>query len=131
MFKNNYFNVEKLSDDSVLIMNKDGQPYKWGEGAVTCFCPAHNRETSPFLVVKYGDNTWSLCHAEAGPMPEAKKVLEKEHGECPIIFQEDFLEDEKDKKEEKISPTQDTCMIIKAGVKELVMGIMNKIKIRG
>lgn len=130
MFKNEYFLVEKLSDEAVLIMNKDGQPYKWGEKATYCYCPAYNKEVSPFLMVRYSDNTWSLCHAEAGPMPEVTRVPEKKYGECPIIFQEDFLEEKK----ENTSQTpyaQDTCMIIKSAAKELVMDIMHKIKIRG
>lgn len=93
MFKNEYFEVKKLEDDAVLITDRQGVPYKWGEKAVLAYCPAYNQEISPFLVVKYSDNTWSLCHAEAGPMPEATKVLETTSGECPIVFQEDFLDD--------------------------------------
>lgn len=93
MFKNEYFEVTKLSDDSVLIADLKGVPYKWGEKAVQCYCPAHNKDISPFLVVKYSDNTWSLCHAEAGPMEEATKICEKKVGVCPIVFQEDFLDE--------------------------------------
>ena len=130
MFKNDYFEVEKLSDEAVLIMNKDGQPYKWGEKATHCYCPAYNKEVSPFLMVRYSDNTWSLCHAEAGPMPEATKVPERKFGVCPIIFQEDFLEEKKENTPQTPS-AQDTCMIIKSAAKELVMDIMHKIKIRG
>ena len=111
MFKNEYFEVAKLSDESVLIANRDGKPYKWGEKAVGAYCPAYNKEISPFLMVKYSDNTWSLCHAEAGPMPEATRVPERKFGVCPIIFQEDFLEEEKE-----IKP-KDSCF------KRILMGL--------
>ena len=130
MFKNDYFEVEKLSDEAVLIMNKDRQPYKWGEKATHCYCPAYNKEVSPFLMVRYSDNTWSLCHAEAGPMPEATKVPERKFGVCPIIFQEDFLEEEKENTPQ--TPyAQDTCMIIKSATKDFVKSIKNRLLSRG
>lgn len=130
MFKNEYFEVEKLLDDVVLIMNRQGMPYKWGEKATHCYCPAYNKEVSPFLMVRYSDNTWSLCHAEAGPMPEATRVPERKFGVCPIIFQEDFLEEEK----ENASQTpyaQDTCMIIKSATKDLIKSVKNRFLSRG
>jgi hypothetical protein len=102
MFKNDYFEVAKLSDESVLIMKRNGGLYKWGEKAVSAYCPAYYSEISPFLMVKYSDKTWSLCHAEAGPMPGATHIMEKEQGICPIEFQEDFLE------EKEIKP-KDSC----------------------
>jgi hypothetical protein len=172
MFKNDYFEVFEIIDDSVLIANREGKPYKWGEQAVACYCPAHNKEISPFLMVKYSDNTWSLCHAEAGPMPEATRVPETEKGVCPIIFYEDFLENKdehtikdggikkvlmglvscgailigtkkisrvfNDKKisrvfndTEKNPHTQDTCMLIKAGLKDLFGKSKQKTNSRG
>ena len=100
MFKNEYFEVEKLLDDVVLIMNRQRMPYKWSEKATHCYCPAYNKEVSPFLMVRYSDNTWSLCHAEAGPMPEATYIPEIERGVCPIVFYEDFLEEKEIKQKD-------------------------------
>ena len=94
MFKNDYFEVAKLSDESVLIMKRNGGLYEWGEKAVFAYCPAHYSDISPFLMVRYSDKTWSLCHAEAGPMAGATHIMEKEKGVCPIEFQEDFLEEQ-------------------------------------
>ena len=142
MFKNDYFEVEKVADDGVLITNRQGVPYKWGEKAVHCYCPAYNKEVSPFLLVKYSDKTWSLCHAETGPMPEATKVPEKEDGVCPIVFQEDFLDDENDKKTVKNQQErenlslenlykQDTCMVIKSATKDFVKSMKNRFLTRG
>lgn len=172
MFKNDYFEVFKITDDNVLIANCQGKPYKWGEKVVSAYCPAHYSEISPFLMVKYSDNTWSLCHAESGPMPEATRVPETEKGVCPIVLHEDFLEDEaeyavkdrgtkkvlmglvsfgailigakkisrvfNDKKisrvfndTEKNPHTQDTCMLIKAGLKDLFGKSKQKTNSRG
>jgi hypothetical protein len=82
-----------LLDESVLIMKRNGGLYEWGEKAVFAYCPAHYSDISPFLMVRYSDKTWSLCHAEAGPMPGAIHIMEKEAGVCPIEFKEDFLEE--------------------------------------
>ncbi|MBR5130472.1 MAG: hypothetical protein IKV03_04540 [Alphaproteobacteria bacterium] len=106
MFKNDYFDVIKRSDESVFIMKKDGTLYEWSKNAVQCFCPAHYDKISPFLSVKYRDNTWSLCHAEVGPMAGATRIPEKEKGVCPIDFQEDFL-DEKEVKNTNLNGVRD------------------------
>ena len=113
MFKNDYFEVAKLSDESVLIMKRNGGLYEWGEKAVFAYCPAHYSDISPFLLVKYSDKTWSLCHAEAGPMPGAIHIMEKEAGVCPIEFKEDFL------KEKTIVPKESCFKKILKGLASL------------
>ncbi|MBQ9738861.1 MAG: hypothetical protein IJV75_05060, partial [Alphaproteobacteria bacterium] len=90
----------------------------------------YNKEVSPFLMVRYSDNTWSLCHAVAGPMPEATKVPERKFGVCPIIFQEDFIEEKKENTPQ--TPyAQDTCMIIKSAAKDLIKSVKNRLLSRG
>ena len=93
MFINEYFNIEKADDDFISIRDKDGILYEWGKDAVWCHCPEHDCEDSPFLLVKYNDKTWSLCHAEKGPMPDATHIPEKEDGWCPIEFHDDLVGD--------------------------------------
>ena len=113
MFRTDYFEVAKLSDESVLIMKRNGGLYEWGEKAVSAYCPAYYSDISPFLMVRYSDKTWSLCHAESGPMPGATHIMEKEAGVCPIEFQEDFLE------EKIITPKQSYLKKILTGLASL------------
>ena len=68
----------------------------------------------------------SYFPAFAEPMPEATRVPERKFGVCPIIFQEDFLEEKKENTPQ--TPyAQDTCMIIKSAAKELVKSVKNRL----
>ncbi len=93
MFINENFNIEPDKDNLILITDKEGIPYEWGKNVVHCYCPEYYDEESPLLIVKYNDNTWSLCHALKGPMEGATQVSEIETGKCPIKFSADYVGD--------------------------------------
>lgn len=93
MFINENFNIEQKDDRSILITNKEGVPYEWGKDVIECCYPDQPQEDGLFLLVKYNDNTWSLCHAEKGPMSGATRIPETKENVCPIKFNEDFMGD--------------------------------------